>query len=122
MKSKSEIKKSGSTITSYVIGFVLSVILTIVSYLFVTMQIFSGSEMVLPIILMIAVIQMVIQLVFFLHIGNESHPRWNLLFLLSTVSLVLLIVIATIWIMTHLNYNMSPRQINQYIKNQEGAF
>jgi cytochrome o ubiquinol oxidase subunit IV len=123
LKTK-EITKQHS-LKSYFIGFILSIGLTIAAFIPVmihvnTNHILFSHEILLPLILGIAVIQLIVQLVFFLHLGFDSKSRWNLVFFVSTVSIVLLIVIASIWIMSHLNYNMMPKDMNSFILNEEG--
>ncbi len=109
---------------SYQIGFVLSIILTLCAYYLVVKHIDSGhlvlSHQFLTFALMgLAMIQFVIQLVFFLHLGSESGPRWNLVVFISTISVILVLVIGSIWIMSHLNYNMTPSDMNRMIMIQE---
>ena len=59
-------------------------------------------------LLFLAVCQALIQSIFFLHILQEKKPRWNLIVFASTISIILVIVVFSIWIMNHLNYNMMP--------------
>lgn len=103
----------------YIIGFTLSILLTIGAYLAVVTHTFSGLLLVSAVVIL-AFIQLLVQLFFFLHLGQESKPRWNLAFFVSTFGIILLVVIGSLWIMNHLNYNMNPQQMRQYIKNQDG--
>lgn len=112
-------------IKSYIVGFLLSIVFTFISYELVLIHINSRHKIfshiiLIPIILFIACLQLFVQLVFFLHLVQERSPRWNALFFISTFMGILLIVIGSIWIMYHLNYNMTPMQMNQYIQNQSG--
>ena len=111
-----------ATITTYQIGFVLSIVLTLVAFFVVLRPGFfrMGSGAVVATILALAVVQLVVQMFFFLHIGSESGPRWNLAVFISTISIVLIIIAGSLWIMGHLNYNMMPGDMNTYILNQEG--
>lgn len=105
---------------SYVVGFVLSIVATLTAYFLVVNNTFP-KEMLIAVILTIAVVQLVVQMVFFLHIGRGSH--WKLLTFIFTVVFVLIVVIGTIWIMNNLNYNMmdmSPDQMNEYMQHNEG--
>lgn len=112
--------KIQSTLSSYIAGFVLSVVFTLLAYFAVVNHVASGAT-VITIIIGLAVVQLIVQLLFFLHIGQESKPRWNLTFFLSTASIVFLIVVASLWIMNHLNYNMMPSaSTNQQIFKNEG--
>ncbi|MED1490233.1 cytochrome o ubiquinol oxidase subunit IV [Bacillus smithii] len=87
------------SLKSYVTGFVLSIILTIIPLLLVTNHVFSKGMLVVAIMTM-AVLQFVIQLVFFMHIRESEKPRYNGLALLLGIVFVLTIVIGSMWIMT----------------------
>ncbi len=107
----------------YITGFISSVILTLAAFFVVLrpglFHVSSGGVVV--IILALAVIQALVQLFFFLHLGEEKGPRWNLVVLLSTFALILILVVGSIWIMGNLNYNMmsmSPSQMDSYMLNQ----
>ena len=110
------------TLTAYIIGFALSIVLTLAAFFVVIRPGFfqMGSGAVIATILALAVAQLTVQMLFFLHLGSESGPRWNLVVFLSTVSIVLIIVMGSLWIMNHLNYNMTPGEMNTYMLKQEG--
>lgn len=110
---------------SYIIGFLFSIILTLAAYVPVEMHVNSHHMMLAPELLMwiiipLAFIQMIIQLLFFLHLGQESRPRWKLVMFINFISIVLIVVVASIWIMQHLNYNMSLIRLNQVMQYGEG--
>ena|SRR5260221_2509642 len=112
--------KTHATLRSYITGFALSIAFTLLAYFAVVNHVVSGG-LLIAVIIGLAIVQLVVQLLFFLHIGQESKPRWNLAFFLSTASIVLLIVVASLWIMNHLNYNMMTSQgMNQKILKDEG--
>lgn len=102
---------------TYVIGFVLSIIFTLLAYLTVIKQTFRGNGLIAT-LLGLAVVQFVVQLYFFLHVGRETKPRWKTLTLFLMLVFVLIVVLGSIWVMYSLNYRMSPNQINQYMVNQ----
>lgn len=115
------------TLTTYIAGYIASVALTIAAYFAVVHPAYfnlSGSDAILVAILALAVVQLVVQLFFFLHLGFVGNERWKMAAFLATVGLVLIIVVGSIWIMSHLNYQMmaSPAEMNQYIQNQQGGF
>jgi len=94
-----------SMLIKYILGFLVSLTLTLTAYILVSGQAFSGSTLVF-IIGGLALVQMLIQLVFFLHVTDESGPRFRLMsFGFMTVTLVI-VVAGSLWIMYHLNYNM----------------
>ena len=105
---------------SYVIGFVLSLITTLVSYFLVVNNVLP-KEALMYTVMAIAVVQLVIQLIFFLHLGRGS--RWKLVTFIFAILIVLIVVIGSIWIMNNLDYNMmhmSPDQMDEYMKANEG--
>lgn len=108
------------TSRSYATGFALSIILTLLAYVGTVKHVLRGKSLMVA-LLALAVVQFVVQLFFFLHIGRETKPRWKLLMLFLMIIFVLIVVLGSIWIMYNLNYRMSPEQINQYMKNQAGS-
>lgn len=113
------------SLKSYIVGFILSLVLTLASFIMIQIHITSyhetiPHEVLIPVIMILAVTQLIVQLQFFLHLSQESRPRWNLIFFVSTVGVVLLVMIGSLWIMSNLNYRMTPEQMNQYIMNQDG--
>lgn len=103
----------------YILGFGLSLVTTLTAYVLVVHQVLSGWNLAY-VIVGLALAQVVIQLLCFLHIGHEREPRWNLLLLDFAVIIVVIVVIGTLWIMQHLNYHMSPQDTNTYIVKDEG--
>lgn len=118
--TKTDHKPRHGTLASYITGFVLSLIFTLIPYYLVVNKSLHGDTL-LATIIGFAVLQLVIQVVFFLHLGREKKPRWNLLFLISTIGLILVVVVASIWIMHHLHYNMMPEDVTNKIANDEGV-
>lgn len=94
-----------SPLKSYVLGFVLSILLTLVAYFFVVLKTFSPTVL-FSVIMGLGVIQAVIQLVLFLHLGKEGKPHWNTMTFLFMLSILLIVVLGSLWIMAHLEYNM----------------
>ena len=89
----------------YVLGFVLSLILTMAAYLLVAGTELRGTPLYLA-LGGLAFVQMIVQLWYFLHLGEEARPRWRLLSFGFMALILLIIVVGTLWIMHHLNYNM----------------
>jgi len=102
---------------TYVGGFILSMFLTIVAFSLVLENLLSGNSLIVA-LLMFAVAQAWVQMVFFLHMG--SGAQWKRFIFASTFGLILIVVIGSLWIMAHLNYNMSPDQMNTYMEKSEG--
>lgn len=95
------------TVTSYIIGFALSVAFTLLAFYIATSNGLARSSAFLLIIIL-AVAQLLVQLFFFLHMGKESKPRWNLMMFYFMVGVIGIIVIGSLWIMHNLDYNMMP--------------
>jgi cytochrome o ubiquinol oxidase operon protein cyoD len=111
--------KSKKTLQSYITGFVLSIILTLVPYILVTKHIVNGFTLV-TIIVAFAFVQLLVQMLFFLHMKEESKPRLNLLVFISFFGVIVIVVVASIWIMQHLNYNMNLMQLKNVMQYGEG--
>lgn len=108
-----------ASITTYILGFLFSIILTVAAY-FMVVDKSMGSVFTTAVILALAFLQLFIQLYFFLHLGRDSKARLHLIFFIITFGLVLTVIVGSIWIMYHLNYNMTPQQINNYLQDQNG--
>jgi cytochrome o ubiquinol oxidase operon protein cyoD len=105
---------------SYVTGFLLSLYLSVFSYLIVTRHAWSGNVL-LWVIGGLALVQFFVQAFYFLHLGAESRPRWKLLVFGSMIVIVLILVVGSIWIMNNLDYHtMTPAEQKTYLHNNEG--
>ncbi|WP_135553550.1 cytochrome o ubiquinol oxidase subunit IV [Paenibacillus cymbidii] len=90
------------SLKAYVTGFAISIVLTIIPLLIVMNDWMEGTSATV-VLLVAAVLQFVVQLVYFMHLREEKKPRYNLMALLLGLVIVLTIVAGSIWIMT---YNM----------------
>lgn len=106
-----------TSLASYILGFLFSIALTVAAYLIVVDK-SMGNLFIIVVILALAFLQLFIQLYFFLHLGRDPKARLHVTFFLLTFGLVLTVIIGAIWIMYHLNYNMTPQQINHYLQDQ----
>ncbi|WP_309121444.1 cytochrome o ubiquinol oxidase subunit IV [Paenibacillus sp.] len=88
------------SLKSYVIGFVLSIVLTIVP-LVAVLGADLGQTTTLIVILAAAVLQFAIQLLFFMHLREGENARWNVMSLLLGILILVTIVGGSIWIMTY---------------------
>lgn len=92
---------------SYLIGFLLSILLTLVAYFMVVEHAFSHRILVFTTI-GLGIVQMFIQLLFFLHLGQESKPYWNCQLFFFMLTILVILVVGSLWIMQNLNYNVMP--------------
>lgn len=91
---------------SYWIGFGLSMIFTTIPFYIMQYNIFE-KNISLIIIVLCAIIQIYIHLTYFLHLGcNMLNQEWYIVSLIFTIFIVLILVLGSIWIMTHLHYNL----------------
>jgi cytochrome o ubiquinol oxidase subunit IV len=93
----SHVEEHGS-LKSYTIGFVLSILLTIIPIVLVLNPLISRTATIVT-IMVIAIAQFVIQLVYFMHIREGEKPRWNVQALILGLFIVFTIVLGSIWIM-----------------------
>lgn len=104
-------------INSYVVGFVLSLLLTIAAYLFVVEHLLAGNALIFAVVLF-AIIQFYVQTIFFLHLGRGVGARMKFWLFVATIVVIAIFVGGSLWIMSNLNYRMTPQEINNYLKDQ----
>jgi cytochrome o ubiquinol oxidase operon protein cyoD len=97
----------GST-RGYIIGFVLSVVLTAVPFWLVMTGALPGMVATALIIFALALVQILVHVVFFLHLDTRSEGGWTLIAFIFTAVIVVIAIAGSIWIMYHLNTNMMP--------------
>lgn len=108
--------------TSYVIGFLLSIGFTLLAYFTVAEDLFGENNF--GVIMVLALAQFVVQVVFFLHMGKTSKPSWSDIALYFMMLIVVTIVIGSMWIMSNLDYHHGAetegQNIEEYILEEEG--
>jgi cytochrome o ubiquinol oxidase operon protein cyoD len=97
----------GPRILGYVVGLGLATLLTVVSFLIANTDLVWEPSIPVAIIVL-AIAQMGVHLVFFLHITTGPDNTNNVLALAFGLFIVFLIVGGSVWIMSHLNANMHP--------------
>jgi cytochrome o ubiquinol oxidase operon protein cyoD len=97
----------GAEIRSYLLGLALSILLTVASFWALGTHLIYGPGIMMAIVVL-AVAQMGIHLVFFLHLTTAPDNLNNALALAFGVLIVGLIVFGSVWVMNHLNHNMLP--------------
>ncbi len=113
-------------ITNYVMGYGLSLALTLAAYSLIRIHLNSihtiPSDSILYYLLaVLAIVQLLVQLVFFIHLNRETKPRLNIMVALFAGLVVVVIVFGSLWIMSNLNnHGMTPDQTNNFIIKDEG--
>jgi len=95
------------TVKSYLTGFVLSVILTALPFALTMGHILPAATLI-PVVVFLAVVQILVHLYFFLHMNASSSQVWNNAAFVFTVLIVAILIIGSLWVMYHLNSNMMP--------------
>jgi cytochrome o ubiquinol oxidase operon protein cyoD len=96
---------------SYAIGFALSLALTLASFGAVMTGIVPHN-MRLAAIVVLCVVQLVVQLVYFLHMGSAPDQRQNTAIFICTGLLIAIVVAGSLWVMHNANVNMMPTDIS----------
>ncbi len=96
----------------YLLGFILCVVLTLSAYFLVVEKLLTGMNLIVA-ILGLGVIQMAVQLLFFMHLGGEyadgkAKHHWNFLVFFFMIMVLVVIVFGSLWIMYTLNYREMP--------------
>jgi cytochrome o ubiquinol oxidase subunit IV len=99
----------GQEVRGYALGLALAVGLTAASFWVRGTDLVYGPGLAMA-LLVLAVAQMGIHLIFFLHITTDPDNENNVLALAFGVLIVCLIVFGSLWVMEHMNHNMAPMQ------------
>lgn len=97
-----------STLSGYLIGFGLSVVLTAIPFWLVMTGALGSNTATALSIMVLAVIQIVVHMVFFLHMSPKAEDGWSMMALIFTLIMVAIALIGSLWVMYHLNANMMP--------------
>ncbi|HEX5539794.1 MAG TPA: cytochrome o ubiquinol oxidase subunit IV [Methylophilaceae bacterium] len=103
-----ETHASHGSLKSYATGFLLSVILTAIPFWLVMGNVFDKSSTTALVLLAFAAVQIVVHMIYFLHMNTKSEGGWSMLALIFTVMLVVIMLSGSIWVMYHLDHNMMP--------------
>jgi len=99
----------------YLIGFVLAAVLTAIPFWIVIYDVFRNPRVGAVVILIFAFVQIVVHMVYFLHMNSKSEGGWTVLALIFTSVLVVITLTGSLWVMDHLDSNMmtmSPGQMS----------
>ncbi len=95
------------SLRDYAIGFLLSVVLTAIPFWLVMTQPFAAGTTA-ALIIGFAVVQMVVHMIYFLHMNGKVEGGWTMMALIFTLIIVAIMLIGSLWVMFHLNANMMP--------------
>lgn len=95
------------TLAHYLIGFGLSVLLTAVPF-FLVMSGALPAQITGFTVIGFAAAQIVVHMMFFLHMNAKTEEGWTMLSTLFTAIIVVIAIGGSLWVMHHLNTNMMP--------------
>ena len=105
LSNRGQPQSYGGHLRTYGAGLVLAVFFTLIPFRAV-MGRELGRDAALWVIVICAAAQMVVHLVFFLHLNRRPEQYWYRVALVFTVLVIAILIVGTLWIMTHLNHNM----------------
>ena len=96
-----------ATRRGYLVGFLLSAVLTAAPF-WLAMTGVLPAQPTAVIVILLALVQIVVHTIFFLHVNTKAEGGWTLLALVFTAIMVVIVVLGSLWIMYHLHGNMMP--------------
>ncbi len=99
---------SHGSMKSYMTGFILSVILTAIPFWMVMTGAIENKALLAGAVMAIGAVQIVVHMIYFLHMNTKSEGGWTIMALIFTVIIVVIALSGSLWVMHHLNTNMMP--------------
>lgn len=96
------------TYRDYMTGFILAVILTVIPFFLVMARPIESPGYTAAIVLVCAFAQILVHMIYFLHMTPKAEDGWLLLSTIFTIILVVITLAGSLWIVFHLNRNMMP--------------
>ena len=104
----SESSAGHGSLRTYLIGFGLSVVLTLIPFGIVMGNVFETAFWPIIIIFGLGAAQMLVHVYYFLHVDAKAQDGWMLMSIAFTVLLIVIVLIGSLWVMFHLEENMMP--------------
>jgi len=96
------------TLSTYLLGFVLSVVLTAIPFWLVMGGALPSKQITALVIMAFAAVQIVVHMIYFLHMNTKAENGWSMMAMIFTVVMVVIALSGSLWVMNHLNSNMMP--------------
>ena len=100
--------KAHASLRGYLTGFALSVLLTAIPFWLVMTGIMDSKPATAITIMLFAGTQVVVHMIYFLHMNTRAEGGWTVLALIFTVIMVAIALTGSLWVMYHLDANMMP--------------
>lgn len=110
-----------STLSGYLWGFGLSVVLTAIPFGLVMTDVIANRNAAVLVLGGFAVLQILVHMVFFLHMDGKVEGGWTLLSTIFTVVFVAIAIAGTLWVMFHMTDNMMPSHADMVMPSQSSA-
>lgn len=98
----------GASFKGYMTGFILSVILTAIPFWLVMTGVLENKNATAIAIVVFAAVQIVVHMVYFLHMNGKAEGGWTFTAMIFTVIIVVIVLSGSLWVMYHLHANMMP--------------
>jgi cytochrome o ubiquinol oxidase operon protein cyoD len=95
------------SLKDYTIGFILSVILTAIPFWLVMAKVLPSNYTGI-VLLAFAAVQVVVHMIYFLHMNSKVEHGWSMMTMIFTVIVLFIMLAGSIWVMYHMNANMMP--------------
>jgi cytochrome o ubiquinol oxidase subunit IV len=96
------------SVKGYFVGFVLAVVLTVASFWSVKTHAFSGENAIIA-LAVLAAVQVIVHVVFFLHVNTSKGQRWHVMSFAYTILMSLILIVGTVWVMHNVHMLMMAR-------------
>ena len=97
-----------ATRKGYVTGFLLSVVLTAIPFALVMGGVIADTRVTAGIVMALAIVQIVVHMIYFLHMDTKSEGGWTLMALIFTAVIVVITIAGSLWVMINMNRYMMP--------------
>lgn len=98
-----------SSLREYLIGFGLSVVLTAIPFWLIMAKVITDRSTGILVLGAFAVVQMLVHMVYFLHMNGRLQGGWTMLSTIFTVIFLGIAIVGTLWVMYNMNAHMMPQ-------------
>ena len=95
----------------YLTGFALSVLLTAIPFALVMTGVIADPRITATIVTAMAVVQIVVHMIYFLHMNGKSENGWTMMALIFTAVIVVIVIAGSLWVMYNMNRYMMPAPV-----------
>lgn len=99
---------SHGTMGRLMIGFAMAAILTILPFGLVMGEVDLPRNLTIALIMGMGALQIIVHLVYFLHVGTSSEEGWTLVATIFSVIILVIVLAGSLWVMHNMNENMMP--------------